>query len=240
MGLIYANTLPLLEEHARRPLGRVLFLGYPDIYFSADAFRGWAAAVGVALGDMSDERDPKRNAYPSARAVMGALGVTFHSLDASDFEAADVVFDLNSADTPPELCERWDVAVDHGTMEHVFHLPNMLANVFRMLKPGGRVVHSSPGNNFLDHGFYQFSPTFFADYYGANGWAIERQLVVQFSREQETEPAFFTRYDPALFERLSYGGLDGKLYSNFCVATKIDGAAFDRIPIQGYYRDRWG
>lgn len=239
MGLIYANTWPLLEEHVRRPLGRVLFLGYPDIYFSRDSFRHWCELAGAHLGPLTDEADPKRPAYPSARAVFRALGVEFQSLDASSLEGADVIFDLNSALTPHELAEQWDVIVDHGTMEHVFHLPNMLAHLYRMLKPGGRIIHSSPGNNFFDHGLYQFSPTFFSDYYGENGWRTVRQLVVQFSPEQETEPAFFTPYQPSLFEGLSYGGMDGKLYSNLFIGEKVDGATHDRIPTQGYYKSRW-
>ncbi|MGZ3369234.1 MAG: methyltransferase domain-containing protein [Caulobacteraceae bacterium] len=239
MGLIYANMLPILEEHARRPLGSILFLGRPDIFFTVEAFRRWALARGIEPQAVHGPAEAQRPGYPSAQAVLGSLGVDFDVLDASGFEGANILFDLNAAATPEALQGRWDVIVDHGTMEHVFHLPNMLANLHRMLKRDGRVVHSSPGNNFFDHGFYQFSPTFFADYYGVNGWRIERHLVVRFERDHEQENAVFQDYRPADFEASSYGGLGEGLHANLFIASKTPEATFDRIPTQGYYRQRW-
>jgi SAM-dependent methyltransferase len=232
--------LPILECHARSPLrGKVLFLGYPDIYFSYQSFLRMAqiANVPIAVRECA-ELDPKfgERGYCSARAVFSALGVdSIASLDVSGFERADFIFDLNNAKLSREIVEQFDLVIDHGTIEHVFHLPNCLKNIHGMLKTGGRVIHSAPGNNMFDHGFYQFSPTLFADFYSTNGWRIERQLVIQFTKEQETEPPFFAPYDPALFSQSSYGGLDSKLYANFVVATKIEGASADRIPQQGYY-----
>lgn len=232
--------LPILQEHARAPLrGRVLFLGYPDIYFSYESFLRMAQSANTPIAQReSAELDPKfaGKGYCSARAVFSALGVdSIASLDVSDFESADFIFDLNSDALSPELAGQFDIVIDHGTIEHVFHLPNCLKNIHAMLKSGGRVIHSAPGNNMFDHGFYQFSPTLFADFYSTNDWRIERQLVIQFTKEQETEPPFFSPYDPALFSVLSYGGLDSKLYANFVVATKVDGATGDRIPQQGFY-----
>jgi len=35
-----------------------------------------------------------------------------------------------------------------------------MANIVRMLKPGGRIMHMQPMNNYVNHGFYQFSLPF--------------------------------------------------------------------------------
>jgi hypothetical protein len=94
------------------------------------------------------------------------------SLDISDFEGCTHLFDLNAEGVPERLRERFDYVYNGGTLEHVFHVPNALRNVFEMLKPGGFVTHGGPVNGWVDHGFYQFSPTLFLDYYFANGFEI--------------------------------------------------------------------
>ncbi len=241
MGLVRANMIPILQEHAARPLyGEVLFLGHPDIYFNLETFLQMCRSTGVVVDatTMTPELDPKfrEKGYCSARSIFGALGVkSIASLDASGFEAADFIFDLNSDALPKELEGRFDLIIDHGTMEHVFHIPNCLQNIGRMLRNNGRIVHSSPGNNCFDHGFYQFSPTLFRDYYGINEWRIESHIVTQTTSNQESEPPFFTFYEPDLFAPLSHGGLDGKLYGSVFVATKTSNSTGDRIPQQGYY-----
>ena len=87
-----------------------------------------------------------------------SLGATeVLSMDASDYEQANIVHDLNR----PISIDHWntfDTIIDGGTLEHVFHIPNALTNIARMLKVGGRFIGISPANNWLGHGFYQFSP----------------------------------------------------------------------------------
>ncbi len=94
---------------------------------------------------------------PLLRA-MGADQIV--SIDASDYEGADVIHDMNLP-VPPELCERFDAVVDGGTMEHVFTPSSALANMMRMVRIGGSLVTWTPANNLCGHGFYQFSPEFF-------------------------------------------------------------------------------
>ena len=57
----------------------------------------------------------------------------------------------------------YDFIVDGGTMEHIFDNRQYMSNVYSLLKIGGYYVASVPANNYLEHGFYQFSPTYFAD-----------------------------------------------------------------------------
>jgi SAM-dependent methyltransferase len=104
-------------------------------------------------------------------AYFSKLGFsTLQALDVSDFEGADHIFDLNEDELPERLMGRFDAVFNGGTLEHVFHVPNALTSITRMLRPGGVVVHVAPCNGWVNHGFYQISPTLMFDYYGAAGF----------------------------------------------------------------------
>jgi SAM-dependent methyltransferase len=79
------------------------------------------------------------------------------SLDASSFENATVVHDMNFP-IPATLKERFDLVYDGGSLEHIFNFPSAIANCMEMLRPGGHFVGVNPANNLSGHGFYQFSP----------------------------------------------------------------------------------
>ncbi|MGE3623286.1 MAG: class I SAM-dependent methyltransferase, partial [Bdellovibrionales bacterium] len=202
--------------------------------------RKMAKMAGFPLRSFRPERHEKphlaEKIYLAAHAVFQGLGFDeVSSLDVSAFEGADYIHDLNDGDLPPELHAAFDTVIDHGTMEHVFHIPNVLKNIFQLLREGGRIIHSSPSNNVMDHGFYQFSPVLFSSYYSENDWEINGHTVFQMSKQQETEPPFFCDYEPGLFDNLNYGGLDAKIYGTVFIATKTSGSTFGRVPQQPCY-----
>ncbi|MGX5818850.1 methyltransferase domain-containing protein [Chitinophaga lutea] len=85
---------------------------------------------------------------------------TVHSMDASDYEHATHVHDMNQP-IPASLHNQYDLVIDSGTFEHIFNFPVVIANAMKMVKPGGHLITVTPTNNFLGHGFYQFSPELF-------------------------------------------------------------------------------
>lgn len=235
----------MLAEAKRRPFaGDVLILGAPDIYFDTAHFERMARLARVELdGGIPWAPAPKPDfaakGYLDGRVVFRKLGFSRISvLDISAFEGADVIFDLNQPSPPQVLREAFDVVVDHGTLEHVFHFPNAMNNVFQMLRPGGRAITGAPSNGFLDHGFYMFQPTLFVDFYGANGWRVDSIQVVQGSPHQEVEPPFAADYEPGLFDSVGYGKMGDKLFTTICVATKLSGSTGDKCPMQGSYSRR--
>jgi len=157
-------------------------------------------------------------------------------MDYSDYEAADYIFDLNCENIPTELLDKFDLILDGGTIEHVFHLPNVLRNIFKMLKIGGRIIHFSPSSNHMDHGFYMFSPTFFSDYYKTNNFDINSIQVIRHTTHHEV-PWQISKYTPGCINRISYGGLDDAMYAISCVATKTPSSRFDLIPSQRNYAE---
>ncbi len=109
--------------------------------------------------------------------VLGAARVS--SLDASSYEGADIVHDLNRP-LPQSLHGSFDVVLDGGLLEHVFNFPTALKNAMEMVKVGGHLLLITPANNNFGHGFYQFSPElFFRALSAENGFAIERMLAIE-------------------------------------------------------------
>ena len=104
-------------------------------------------------------------------SLMGAKNVS--SLDHSSYEDATIIHDLNlpiSAD----LRGRYSVVYDGGTLEHVFNVPQALKNCMEMVRVGGHFLQVNVANNFMGHGFWQFSPDLiFRAFSAANGYQVE-------------------------------------------------------------------
>ncbi|MEM6480699.1 MAG: class I SAM-dependent methyltransferase [Pseudomonadota bacterium] len=81
------------------------------------------------------------------------------TMDFSDYEGATIIHDLNRL-PPPELEEQFDLIIDGGTTEHVFNIPFALEGLYRMLRPGGRLLSINGMNGWYNHGIYQFTPEF--------------------------------------------------------------------------------
>ncbi len=239
MGLAKGSMQLLLDEAAREPFqGTVVMLGRQSIYFTRDLLARCASVRGVTLHDVGDASEALTNPHGdlSAEQFFRALGFTnVHSMDVSSFEGADLVHDIN-LEVPPELHNRFDVIIDGGTLEHVFHFPQALANIHSMLRPGGRVIHLSPSSNHMDHGFYMFCPTVFWDYYETNQYSICEFKMIKHSQDALRDPWEISRYTPGCLDQVAYGGLDSAMYAIFAVMKKEANSTSNRIPQQGYYR----
>jgi hypothetical protein len=243
MGIATGTFQQLVQEHRQRPFtGRLLTLGRQDIYLTSEDVRFWTRYYGVEPADvpaptLSAKPDFAVHRYIDDRTLFRYLGIEAESIDASPYEGCDRVVDLNAADPPEALRERYNVVLDAGTLEHVFHLPNAFAVCHAMLKEGGRMIHMSPATNFVDHGFYMMSPTLFQDYYDANGWMLRQIRVLRHTRDHQSATYWALDYSPDHFLPLSFGGLGEGLYQTFVVAEKTPGATASRIPQQRVYRE---
>jgi SAM-dependent methyltransferase len=155
-------------------LGDVLTLGRQDLNVYPSRMRALLAKHGYP----TEAFDPSQADTGFAEPVFKALGAkNVFSLDASDFEGANVVHDLNQP-LPEKLRERFDLVYDGGTLEHVFNYPLALKNCMEMLRPGGCFISHTIANNWCGHGFYQFSPElFFRVFSPENGFKIERLIA---------------------------------------------------------------
>jgi SAM-dependent methyltransferase len=157
------------------------------------------------------------------------------SLDYFAAEAPTHVHDLNRP-IPASLQRRFDLVYDGGTTEHCFSVAECLSNVVRLLRNGGRVIHHLPLNNWVDHGFYQFSPGLFFDFYEANGFDELRMSLHFMTGRSES----FISYDPCTDGSLPYQ-LGGRARSlAFFSARKAHASDAIVFPIQGRYRRAFG
>lgn len=85
------------------------------------------------------------------------------SLDISDYQQSEIICNLNQP-LSIQYIGQYDVVIDAGTLEHLSNLSMALENIFKLLKNEGIYYFSLPCNNWVDHGFFQFSPTFFIDF----------------------------------------------------------------------------
>lgn len=234
MGIARGAVALLLEEASRRPFhGKLATLGRQTLYTTATEIARQFEKFKVTPKGVIDA---KRKDLCD-EDLFGWMGFdAVESLDYSDFEGATHIIDLNKESIPSNLVEAYDVVLDSGTLEHIFHFPNALKNTLSLLKVGGRMIFLTPSSNHLDHGFYMFSPTLFADYFAVNGFRIETIYVVRYSGNlDEMWDAY--AYQPGQWRDLHTGGLDDRPYAIWVVATRLERSTIDAIPQQGYYAD---
>jgi hypothetical protein len=242
MGILRGIASLMIAEHQARSFGgRLIQLGRQEIFFNAGdldhiaARRGFVPANAAALAAIAERKRPLSDAE-----FFGIFGFTeIAAADYSDFDGAELVYDMNRDDLPAAHRGAYDCVVDGGTMEHVFHAPNFLRNVFALLRVGGRVVHVCPASNAVDHGFYSFSPCLFYEFYRANGWRIDACQLLDFGTK--LLPIRMTAYDyvPPIPRDALDGWLPGTVHYTFFVATKTELSRGDVIPQQNFYQDLW-
>ncbi len=251
MGIPRGTARLLLEEHHQRPFsGSVLQFGRSSIYFTFRELQGWARRHRVELADIGEVRlshDPRlaRQGCIDDHTFFHALGFEkVESCDISDWEEAEHVLDLNHP-IPDELEGRFDTVLDPGSSLQIFHQPNLLMNIYRLLKPGGRIVHAGvPSNNHMDLGFYMFSPTFFHDFYSANRWQIESEYVCHYFPYWHrgrfySAPWKIYEYSTGCLDHLNYGRFGGRQAAIYMVARKTGESTGDQIPQLGQYVHSW-
>lgn len=91
---------------------------------------------------------------------------------------------------------RFDLVTNNGTGEHIFDQAAVFRNAHELTEPGGIMIHCLPCNNYINHGFYQFSPLFFMDLAAVNDYDILKITVGASSGEQT---GFISRDLPAIF-----------------------------------------
>ena len=112
MGLLRAEIMLLMALIKKYDKPNVLMLGKQDIYAEKKDIINLANTYDLfvdvsKLGEKSELVDSFELFYS-----MGAKEV--HALDYSDYENADIIFDLNSKELSQNLVEKYDVIIDGG------------------------------------------------------------------------------------------------------------------------------
>lgn len=232
----------LMREGKNSFGGSVLTIGRQDVYATCKNLQKWAKEVNFQLVpdveiSISAKDEFRERQFITDVSLFLSLGFeSIDSIDNSDFEQCTIVHDLNK-DVPVDLHKRFDVIFDGGSSEHIFNISKVFENYYKMLKIGGRIIHSLPSSNHVDHGFYMFSPTLFSDYYSANKWCIKDILFIKTHINFETKPMKVYEYVPGYLDWF-VGCLNG-IYGIFFVAQKTIDSTFNASVQQGCYKRKW-
>lgn len=191
-------TLP-----AQRPL-TALALAYPDMLVPQPVVE---RSLGAAVANLSfvepdqaakiwDWHAMPGNVPPlyETLSVFSALGLETTVIDIMQARGMERVVDLNEP-LPSDLCRRFDLVIDTGTLEHCFNVGVAFRNACEALGQDGLLVHGSPLNH-VNHGFWNFNPTIYPDYFEDNGFDLQLMTGVAGNPRQG-----FKAFDVKPFER---------------------------------------
>ena len=158
MGL--TNRIIRLLDHGHQNgvnFSSTAMIGRQQVHIGKDEFQSVASDCGLKDADhLADEVFGPADRY--AEPLFRAFGAdVVDSVDASDYEGANVVTDLNQP-IAQEHHQEYSCVVDGGSLEHVFYFPTAIKNCMQMTRVGGHFISVNGTNNFSGHGFYQFSP----------------------------------------------------------------------------------
>ena len=236
MGIDVWNLRFLCEAKRRfGSFGNFVQMGRQELHIPSSAFAEADAELtraGIETG-YATLTSGKRWADESLFQSLGATSIA--CADASDYEGADLVHDFNDP-VDVRWRDRFDTLFDGGSLEHIFNVPGVLANEMAMLRVGGRLLAAVPANNWLGHGFYQFSPELpFRVFTPENGFRMECAFFSEMSDDRRLHQI------EDLARRA--GGEIGATRTNttlYYVASKTaDVTPFCRWPQQGDYDKAW-
>lgn len=227
MALSINQTLALSE--VLRPGMKVASMGYPDLIAPQEML---VDLFGTRMNyvDVREDSDAicARHGL-NQRPILDALSM-FKMLDA-ELHVYDIVCergcerlcDLNVEGDLEYAREAYDLVLDVGTSEHIMNIWQALVNMAGSVKKDGYIIHENPHSGWGNHGFYSIHPTLFHDFYSANGFSIEKCLLV--ARNGETQK-------PPLTKRfIQQGEIDLNV---FCVAKRLSIEAFKTV-VQSKY-----
>ena len=200
MGICLSEVkLLAAEAQERRFSGTVATLGRQHVYVTESEakaiYQQYQLPQSVSKWELHRYPALAAKGYVSDDRLLMGLGFErVVGIDVDNYEQVDEILDLNSASTPDHMVHAFDAIIDFGTLEHIYHVPNAMSHISRMIRPGGRVIHMLPASNCVEHGFYSFSPTFIRDHYLAAEFQIKTLLLCQLPTRFERQA--WTLYDP--------------------------------------------
>jgi len=169
MGLA-RTAIKLIAETVRdhKIGGRALLIGKQDVWGSESEIVRWLGDCGMTPAPcevrISLKPEFRRLNFIQDVSLFELMGFKrVVTLDNSDYEGAEILCDLNRpvSDGFLEKTGRFDLVIESGCLEHIFNVPQVLKNLFHLTADRGVAVHIAPSSNYVDHGFYMFSPTLF-------------------------------------------------------------------------------
>lgn len=156
-------------------------------------------------------------------AAKSVLSVDLHGTSAA------LKYDLNVWCSSYGNPNSFSTVINHGTLEHVFDVANVLKVMHINCAVGGLLIHESPFTGWIDHGFWTIQPTLYYDLAAANGYDLRLMAVTHIDHGSAVE----IHSREQLLKMAAAGGVPNNAML-FVAMRKIKDAPFV-IPMQGVY-----
>ncbi len=155
-------------------------------------------------------------------------------------------FDLNkNINKTYNFKKSFDLVINNGTGEHVFDQHNLFLNFHNLTSKNGLMLNILPFVDWINHGFYNFNPIFFADLAASNNYKI---LKLSLANRNGAEITLNERDYSILYEQIKPNKNSSKFkkildYSKdklgmnillVVISKKLSDQEF-KIPLQGKY-----
>lgn len=250
MGLLASEIVQFLQIAEKRGIeGKTLaMMGKQHISLEMDPFLSIIREMGYPYDRALADQISSQKEIDSCDFFKMLGFEEVHAVDYSEYEGADIIFDLNDP-LPDSLKGAFDYVINGGTLEHVFDIARAMENMSGMVKDGGLIMHLSPSDWWINHGFYSISPTFFQDYYRANGFLVKliefEYLICQGRKNEGPYVTFFSedlrllrtpeQLDSYLASLKAVKDADQMLL--LCFAEKAGAEKPVKYPNQGVYQE---
>jgi hypothetical protein len=155
-------------------------------------------------------------------AILDPRHVTSYDMNGTH---RSIKMDLNYPIEP----RQHDVIINTGTAEHIFNQNQFFKTAHCGCRPGGIMVHMLPAWGWLDHGFYNYHPTFVADLAAANGYRIQKWWLYDLTASK----CFPVRTPKDVQDVAKIHGYETSTLHAVCYVKQNDEPF--KMPIQGYY-----
>jgi len=234
------NLLELNELGLLKDFKSVIEIGSQEIHIQKNDFKELIEIAGLDVNLV--ENIPNIKNWPfspraSSKYLYEILGIkNYKSIDISGEHGA-IVHDLNKPFNDTSMFNKFDIATDFGSCEHVFNVSECYKTLHKLLKPGGYLIIDQAilkGN-----GYFKFDEVFFEGIAAANNYKIIFSSYVITTGEKTKNGSYYQFHIPRnhkLLDVLDYSKLGNIDKSDgigiFAVMQKITDEEF-KTPYQG-------
>src|SRR5262249_6420137 len=147
-----------------------------------------------------------------------------------------IVHDMNLP-IHDSLKRGYTIVIDGGCLEHIFNFPTAIRNCMEFLDMNGLFISITVTNNFMGHGFYQFSPELFFRVFSRENGFETKSIVLQDSLGGNF---FYEVKDPESVgmraEAITSGPISMRVVARRISLSQPFSAAF---PMQSDYQAAW-
>lgn len=179
MGIVSPFAEIIVMEAKRKPFsGSVATLGRQTVHLTHDSYRKLILKYNLEnYGAEPSVSYQNRPSLEQAKLItdinfFNGLGVrSLDAIDISDYEGANIIFDMNNKYVPDHLHRKYNVIINGSCLDNIFDPHQAIQNTTSMLSPNGRIIHMEH-SSYFNGPYLMFSPEWLVDYYVMNGFNI--------------------------------------------------------------------